>query len=232
MSKLPFSVYDTFAYLASGFIVAMAADFAFGIGLRGETDPAVVDALFWILVVYIGGHLVAHLSSVLLEKGIVRKWLRSPEEHLLADEPCTLRKAKLFKSHYQQLPATVRERITARAGEDAITPGGRGFFLHCHALAQQQPAVRERLASFLNLYGFCRNASFALFVGAILLAVGAFVHSPSPLWWVPDGSRLAWAVAALLAGLGMFIRYLKFFCHYTTEVFTEYAARLPQPSPR
>lgn len=228
MSKIPFSVYDTFAYLASGFIVAVAADFAFGIGLRDEGDIAVVDAVFWILVIYIGGHLIAHLSSVLLEKGVVRKWLLSPEVHLLAEEPSSLWKAKLFKAHYQQFPATVRERVTARACEEDIAPEGRGFFLHCHALAQQQPAVRERLATFLNLYGFCRNASFALFVAALLLVIGAFVHSAAPQWWVPEGSRAAWAVAALLAGTGMFVRYLKFFRHYTSEVFAMYAARTPQ----
>ena len=45
MSKLPFSVYDTFAYLASGLIVAIATDYAFALGLRRE-GASVVETIF------------------------------------------------------------------------------------------------------------------------------------------------------------------------------------------
>jgi len=34
---------------------------------------------------------------------------------------------------------------------------------------------------------------------------------------------LLWAIVAFVAAIGMFYRYLKFFRHYTVEVFTTYA---------
>src|SRR3954466_12904060 len=47
----------------------------------------------------------------------------------------------------------------------------------------------------------------------------------------PDSYRLAWAGAALVGAVGMFYRYLKFFKHYTTEVFNSYA-ELKQEKPK
>lgn len=222
MSKLPFSVYDTFAYLASGFIVAFGADLAFGLGLR-EGELGAVDALAGVVLLYIAGHLVAHLSSALFESVVVQRWLGPPEKRLLnsqAKRPA----ASIFRAYFRPLPPPTRERLTALAGFLCVPPGGRAFFYECHGVAQRDPVTRERLASFLNLYGFCRNASLALLLSAALLIVGALLTPGAAAATLESARKLAFALAALVGSFGLFVRYLKFFRHYTTEVFLCYLA--------
>lgn len=220
MSKLPFSVYDTFAYLASGLILAVATDYAFAIGLR-ERDVGVVDAVFGVVVLYIIGHLVAHLSSAFFESVVVRRWLGPPEERLLSERP-ERPAAKVFRAYFRPLPPSTRERLVARADARGIPPAERGFFYQCHSEAQRDSVSRERLASFLNLYGFCRNASFALLLSAVVLVVGALLISGN-LFSTDEATRRLWfALAATVGSWGLFVRYLKFFRHYTAEVFLFY----------
>ncbi len=223
MNKIPFSVYDFFGYLASGFVLLATVDLVTGANWLFTRDIP-VQVLFLLLVtVYIAGHLVAHLSSVLLELWFLRKVLGSPEVHMLND--CSgSRWSSVFPGNFKPLPADTRRRTIKRAEQEDVAATGRGLFLHCHATVKRDQATLERLNSFLNLYGFCRNISMAALVSTVLL-VGAAI------WKVPlCGIRsvklefLAVAFALLFVAVGMFIRYLKFFRHYTQEVFVSYAS--------
>jgi hypothetical protein len=88
---------------------------------------------------------------------------------------------------------------------------------------KRDQATLERLNSFLNLYGFCRNLSLALILAVPLLLYGALREFDYKTLQGINGDRLAWAAVALVASIGMFYRYLKFFRHYTVEVFMTYA---------
>jgi hypothetical protein len=98
----------------------------------------------------------------------------------------------------------VLEKAKEKAG---IGEPDRALFLHCHSLVKREQAVLERLNAFLNLYAFCRNVSMASLLSVPLLLVGGE-------WWL--------ALAAAVA-LAMFHRYLKFFRHYTADVFVSHA---------
>jgi hypothetical protein len=79
--------------------------------------------------------------------------------------------------------------------------------------------VLERLNVFLNLYGFCRNVCMALVIVAPALLLGIILGSAEtgevgPGWWVAAG---------LIAAVGMFYRYLKFFRQFAVEVYTSYS---------
>jgi len=221
MNRIPFSVYDVFGYLASGFFLLVAVDYAFGGGslLRQDLRPAL--SFFWIVVAYVSGHIVANISGFLIEKRLVRDVFGSPEEVLLAEKNARgWRQA--FPGFFEPLPRETRERVLHRAKEKAgiVTPG-RSLFLHCHAIVKRDQATLERLNTFLNLYGFCRNLSMASTM-ALLVLVGSVISDL--LSHVPIGhGKLWWASAAVVAAIGMFYRYLKFFRHYTVEVFTTYA---------
>jgi hypothetical protein len=89
--KIPFSIYDFFGYLSSGFAVLAAYDYASGEKwLLADSVPLEIGVLI-ILAAYITGHVVSHLVSVVIEHGFLRRVLRSPEEHLLAASPCPTR---------------------------------------------------------------------------------------------------------------------------------------------
>lgn len=80
--NIPFSPYDFFGYLADGFVLLCAIEFAFlGTSLPGK-EWKVGTTVFYIVLADMIGHLIANISSFLLEHLIVRKWLRSSEETL------------------------------------------------------------------------------------------------------------------------------------------------------
>lgn len=208
MNRIPFSVYDFFGYLASGFVLIAAADRSLGRGWLLGRSLDLVSGILLVAIAYVLGHVVASLSSFLLEWKVTRERLGPPEATLFGGETGTWR-ARLLPGYYRPLPETTRERVLEKAREKAgIGEPNRALFLHCHSLVKREQMVLERLNSFLNLYGFCRNVSAASVLAVpVLLAGGA--------WW--------WALVAAVVAVAMFQRYLKFFRHYTAEVFVSYA---------
>jgi hypothetical protein len=208
LNRIPFSVYDFFGYLASGFILVAAVDLSLDRGWLLGRSLELVSGILLVAIAYVLGHVIASLSSFLLEWSLTREVLGSPEERLFRDEKGTWR-ARLLPGYFRPLPQKTRGRVLEKAKEKAgIGEPDRALFLHCHSLVKREQAVLERLNAFLNLYGFCRNVSMASLLSVLFLLVGGE-------WW--------WALAAAVVALAMFHRYLKFFRHYTAEVFVSYA---------
>jgi hypothetical protein len=224
MSQLPFSVYDFFAYLAAGFIVLAAADYAFDGRWLLQNELTLVVGAFWVVAAYILGHIIANLAGHILQRWIVRSWLSSSEDVLFwENESKGFR--RLFPGYHERLPAATRTRILTKAKRLAaeIEEPGRALFYHCFERVKHDEATRERLNSFLNMYGFSRNASLALLLSALILIVGLITDDRRS---GGTGDYAAWAsLAAALAGIGMFYRYLKFYREYTLEVFRSYAEK-------
>jgi len=231
--KIPFSAYDFFGTLAAGFLILATTDFAFDGGwlLKAELSP--VLTVTWLMIAYVTGHIVAHLSSVFIEHTLVRRWLGSPEEHLLATQKPKGLPSRLFPGNFQPLPAGTQRRIRDKARQLGVETKGRAFFFHCHPIVKREAPTHERLNSFLNLYGFCRNMSMAATLAAPLLLVGSLRDLDTDNLHRSVHYEQLWAaLAAALAAIGMFYRYLKSFRHYTLEVFMAYAeAKVEQSNP-
>jgi hypothetical protein len=219
--KIPFSVYDFFAFLATGFIVLCAADYSFDLGWlqKEKLPPGMI--VFLTLGAYIVGHLVANLSSYFLEHKFLRGVLKSPEEILFRDTKGGWN--RLFPIFYKAFPPETQRRVLDRAKAAGIDRPGRGLFFHCHAIVKRDKSTADRLSNFLNVYGFCRNASMASLIAAAMLLYAAMRHMD---WKTAAGlqtDKLLWAGVAVIVAIGLFYRYLKFFKHYTEEVFRNYA---------
>jgi hypothetical protein len=223
--NIPFSAYDTFGYLSNGFLILCAVEYAFFGTSLAERDWKVGTAVFYLVLAYIIGHIVANISSYFLEYKIVREWLKSPEETLFEEpkkkgDPIPF-KCRLYPIFFRPFPEETQKRILAVAEKNGFPKPTRGLFLHAHSVVKQDKVTLERLTSFLNLYGFCRNMSLGLIIAALILLIGALIDVRH--WSDTDNYKLAWAGAALVGAVGMFYRYLKFFRHYTMEVFSSYA---------
>jgi hypothetical protein len=220
--KIPFSVYDFFGYLFSGFTVLAALDFATGGGwLFAESIPPGL-AIVFMLGAYVVGHAVSHLASVLIEHGFVRRVLRSPEEHLLATSRSSSRWRWIFPGNFLPLPAETRTRVLARAAAAGAGSEPRALFFHCHACVKSDEVTLARLNTFLNLYGFCRNLAMAVLLSGFVLMGSAFLRAT---WFLSPESRPLLLIGALCLPMSyvLLLRYLKFFRHYTLEVFLSYA---------
>ena len=219
--KIPFSIYAFFGYLASGFVVLGAFDMGFSQGWLSQSEFKLIPGLALVFAAYILGHAVAHIAWSLIEECFVRKILCSPEETLFKSDFPTKWK-KVFPGFYKPLPLETQQAVLRRAKQSGIAGPGQGLFFHCHATVMQNQNVKERLDSFLNLYGFARNVSFACSIAAIILLIA----SMRDVWASPRTvhiNLLGFAFIALIVAFIMLYRYLKFFRHFTTEVFRVFA---------
>jgi hypothetical protein len=219
--KIPFSIYDFFGYLLAGFLVLAAIDFTYNAAgvLAGASSALVIT--FWAVAAYIAGHLIAGASSAVLERGLTIRGL-GPSENALLSPQRHDRRARFFSNYFRPLPQETQARVLARATKvAAITEPGRGLFFHCWANAKKDPPTLDRLNSFLNLYGFSRNISFAAALASLIvaarlvyLAVTKQTIAPGFYWGL---------IAGVVVAIGMYFRYLKFYRLYGVEVFTTYA---------
>src|SRR5277367_2287547 len=87
MDKIPFSVYDLFAYLSSGAVWVLTADYVLGLGLLYQKDVSVVLGVSLVIFAYICGHIIAHFSSFTMEHIVVARLLKRPTSILMGSKP-------------------------------------------------------------------------------------------------------------------------------------------------
>jgi len=217
MQVIPFSVYDFFGYLGSGFILLAAVDYSFLGGTHLASSPTLPLTLLWLVVAYVLGHVVGSTASYVFERTVVRGRLGSPAELLFRDQQMT--KRSVFTGYYQTLPRESQRRVLDRARDDAsITAPGEALFLHCQAVVRRDPTMYARLSIFQNVTAFCRNTSMSLLLAVPVLLVGAIESAD----WTSTVPKLWWALVALASSIVLFLRFVKLFRHYAVEVFGSY----------
>ena len=216
MEKLPFTSFDFWSYLASGFLLLCAIDSAFGYGLLGRKDWNVVEGVLAVSVAYVIGHVVASLSSVLLERVLVDKRLGWPSAVLFGKSKAPKWVQKRLSYYYEELPDETRNAILANAIAAGVPESGAALFWLAYAKASGSDSTMSRPAEFLNQYSFCRNVALVSLVNACVFL------------WVylqPSGTQqqLLFARIALVVGVVLAARYLKFLRHYSIELFISFA---------
>src|SRR5690349_20651672 len=116
---IPFSPYDFFGYLANGFLILCAFEYAFFGTCLAEKDWKVGPTVLYLVLAYIIGHIVANVSSYLLEHVVVRRGLRSPEETLFEPQQKTWR-SLFFPIFYQPFPTETQRRVLAVAEKNGF----------------------------------------------------------------------------------------------------------------
>jgi hypothetical protein len=220
MNKIPFSVYDFFAYLSSGAVLVATADYIWGLGLLARTDIGALLGVAVLIITYVVGQTVAHFSSFFLEQIVVHRMLKRPSSLLMGAKPSLKPFKWLFPNYHRALAPATQESVRRQATARGCLAEDEGLFQHAYPVVTAEERAQARLDDFRNQYGFARNMAFAFLVAATSIAVAyRFGHQPV---------RLRWAALALLAGITMFYRYLKFFRQFSYELFLRYAA-LPLP---
>ncbi len=215
MTRIPFTVYDFFAYLSSGGLVVAAVDYTFGYQWLLLHRIGLPLGLLLTFLAYISGHVVAHFSSFFLEQLLVHRLLRSPSRCLLGEGPPQYL-SRLFPGYYRALPAVTRERIRQRAASmGAQNVAGESLFLHAYAVVARDKDSQDRLDEFRNLYGFARNMTLSFMVTFLVFLAGtSFRGLP------PSG---VWSLLSLGFGVVMLYRYLKFFRQFSYQLLITYA---------
>lgn len=223
--KVPFTSYDFWAYLSAGFLLLFAFDSAAGTKLLMRDTWTVVQGVVAVSLAYAVGQLVASASSFLFEKVLVGKLLGYPRNVLFGQAKAWNWVRRCIPGYFEPLPAATQKAALAKGGHVGVNAPGEALFWPAFANARATAPVMARLSDFLNLYGFCRNTALVAFIDAGIFYC-SFLQPKGP----PD--HLLWARIALVVGIGMTLRYLKFYRHYAVEVFTAFAyATEPEKKP-
>ena len=216
MDGIPFDPYDFFGYLASGLLLIVGMEPVLGFPHITGQDFKVVDTGVLLLAVYIAGQLVATPAKAAIEDGVVDKILGRPNTNLFRKKRPWVRWF-LFPGFYKPLPEEIQSRVQVKARNEKAPEAGDALFLHVryHPQILGNEKLMTRLDSFINKYGFARNLAFtSLLVGAALLVKSSMRSNP-------DLVRYGWT--ALVVGVLLFYRYLKFFRQYSYELFNTYS---------
>lgn len=221
-NKIPFTSYDFWAYLSSGFLLLFVMDIVAGTEIFEREQWTVVQGIIAIAAAYAVGQLVASLSSLLLERGLVDRVLGPPRIVLFGHGLAPRWLRSLLPGYFKALPEEIVQHAKARAKEANVDGPGQAMFLLAFQSARASPALMARLENFLNLYGFCRNVALvSVLDAAILYADFRWFGGPTRHYW--------WSLCALVLGIGMTLRYLKFYRHYAYELFTAYGCTTGPP---
>lgn len=181
VKSIPFSTYDFFGYLSSGFVALLALQQLVGFPEVIGRDHTPIEAALLVLAAYVAGQLVADAAKALLEDGIVHRLLRPPSVRLLsARAPRFL--GFIFLRYFKPLPPEIRDRIVRRARREGVAPHGESLFLHVrfHSETRADGELMSRLATFVAQYGFARNLCLAsLGSGTVLLLAARWLHHPN-----------------------------------------------------
>lgn len=216
--NIPFSDYDFWGYLSAGFLLLYVVDSVIGTNHLTKDSWTVVEGVIAFSAAYAVGHLTAGVSSQLLERWLVGKLLGWPKTVLFGQAKVWRLMQKAFLGYFDPLPPETQAAARAQGREVGIAEPGEALFQAAYAYAKTVPASNERLQNFLNGYGFCRNIALVSFVNALLLE-GAY------RWFGGQETNRWWALVALVVGIGMTMRYLKFLRLFNHEVFTTFAYR-------
>lgn len=215
MDKVPFSVYDFFAYLASGAVLLATADYVFGFGFLTLKDVPVPLAVVVLVLAYVCGHVVSHFASLLLEHLAVKEILGQPVDALLGELPRAAFLKWFFPNYFRPLPEEIRQLVRARAS--GFVGKGEALFLHAYGVVTSKPEIQARLDTFRNQYSFARNMALAFMLSAICIFVS---H-----WREQKPAHGFWAACVAVVAVTLFYRFLKFYRQYSYEVLVRYAAQ-------
>ena len=214
--KIPFSAYDFFGYLASGFLFWVGIDFLDGShDWLLNQDLKLTNGVFWLFTAYISGQTASSYSKLLYESFLVDKILRRPNFNLVRETRPRFR-GYLFWEYYTSLPNKARKRVMEKSTRAGVVEGGEDLFVLAWSSVKNLETVGARLDEFRDRYGFNRNISFTFLVVTSIYAVGLIVG-------YSDQSIIEFMYLGIAFTLLTFVRYLKFFRQYSYEVFTTYS---------
>lgn len=216
MGGIPFKDYDFWAYLSAGFLFLFALDHVLGTDIFMKEQWTAVQGAIAASAAYVVGHLAASISSILFERLLAARLLGPPREVLFGTAKAPKPIRVLMPGYFQALPPSTQDKALEKAKALGIDGPGEGLFWAAFDVAKNNTVSMGRLQGFLNQYGFCRNVALVALIDAAML-YGSYQ------WFDAPEANLWWARGALVIGVGLLFRYLKFYRQYAVEVFTSFA---------
>ena len=233
----PFNIFDIFAYLGNGFTL-LAILYILGnkyhlssawsqVMASSALSNAVIRIALIVVISYAVGHVLAHLSYPIYERLLVGRFFGTPSDQAMGKmrlSPNTSAKSRIrtWVLYLLGVPdyerALSSEIITQIEGptplkESPPSAASQHYSLRsCFVIVNEyMPSTRSRVATFLDIYSYCRNASLTFLILCIATLAIAHVH------------EVLLALGFFLIAWIMLGRYLRFLKLYTDEIYLGYA---------
>lgn len=216
--KIPFTFYDFFGYFLPG-LIAIAIIIIFlspshdAEGLKPVIDTiskiGILLSLFVIFLCYSIGHLMATLSSLILEKLILSRLFshKMPEKRLF---PSTPKEKQLFSERFtEKFKEAVETYFKIKV--DRIKKS-EIFWLCNTVIVNECPNIYARVFVFLSFYGFARTMSLIFGFSAPLFTIRLILNWPEP-------SSFYIVVASAILCAVFFHEYLRFLKYHRQDIF-------------
>ena len=169
-----------------------------------------------VMFCYLLGHIIAAISSQVLEKWLNKDILGFPSENLFVKGKRHWFKRWFFKSYTKsfddQFIDLFIEKFTARFG--VINDKKTYFWLCFGEVAKHHPVAYNRVFHFLSLYGFSRNVSACFFIYTI---VRLLLLSCTHLQF--SQTNLFILIIYFAIGVIMYKNYLKLYYRQCAELY-------------
>lgn len=248
-----FTLYDIFGYVVPGvslFLALAVTRYACDLwsilmssgrgydSLKGMLGSLAEHWAIWlvlaVVVSYLTGHVLSSISSMVIEKWVLREWLGYPTRNMIRVYPSsadgTQTPAESKKKRHDKFLSIVlgyrgsmgrdtvpvfRSQFERVFGSSIIERDTFNVFPLCFAWVKEScPTTYERVIHYVYSYGFARNTCCAF-------VVAAFAGLSVPVAFL---DRIGFAVAWLILAFFFFRQYLKFFRRINDEVFFQFMA--------
>jgi hypothetical protein len=222
----PLTDFDFYAYVMSGLALLIALDYAYpGSDLILKWDWTVPQGIALAAAGYVVGQVTALLSGWLLEHRLLRK-MKSPSGIMLGfDEAGKLERllrALTGTRYFERLSEPLVKSVKCNAARAyRCRPGEldrETIFQYGFAVARCSEDTCRRMDRDRRDYEFGRNMALVAFIsGVALIGRYALLH---------DNAAISWSVLALATSGAMFVRYVRYYTSYHSQIVR--AAALPQ----
>ena len=215
-----FNSYDFFAYLISGILLIALVDYVFNRGWL-DVELGISNGILLLVGSYAAGHVVATLSFIVFEDWLTNSWIAKPNLLVMG-----LRKPRSIEKFISRMVGgggfeleTEGNRIIVEnifkktSGEevskeniDRVTKLGRKYM-------RGDNMTHERISSFQNLSGFCRNVAMVLFITPPLLLGKLIFHF--------EVEVLLYLLTSVFLLIVFTLRYIKFYYSYRYELLRQ-----------
>ena len=179
-------------------------------------DFKIIPFIIFIFFCYLLGHIISAISSLLLERLIVKKILGYPSQNLISFKDKI--KYPLFfgsfrRSFKSQFIGHLKQMINDNFG---YTANKEDYYWLCYSeIITKRPYLTARIHHFVNLYGFSRNITAALI---IYLFIRFFILNLLLGSTMDFFSWITWT-SLFICAFFMFWNYLKLFKRQAVDIY-------------
>jgi hypothetical protein len=223
-AKPHFVAYDIFGYLLPASLLAsllLAANSAARRAIASLFEGATAIEYSALTVgLYVGGHLIAAVSALVLEQGLLKTKLGYPTTHLFPasskpNTPWAIFSGPSYETPYSEDFRRRFDRLFFQTFDVQPTDDHDRFWLCWSYVSLHHPAAFARGSHFLSLYGFARNISMSFLFGALIPLLPGWEARVPGLLWSGVSVGLAW---------GMFASYTRLLRRLNDETYRGFLA--------